>query len=470
MSSLGRWGLGQSGPLRSSPGRAGLRHLDLSIRARLALGMAVITVLVVLCVAAVQYLTLSSFLALGERQRLELLIPRIEGQIAGSRTFTSAVLARANLPRSVDVRVIQAGRVVALSGEFPAIGEGLPPGYALRGNHNVLVRRLEVRGTVLTLQLASDVLGVVDPLRAYLNALSVSAPVAAVLVALLSFAHAGRLLRPLARLQAAAAAVGRGASLRTPLPEAGRRDELGQLARVLQTSFGQVADVREREESFTRAAAHDLRSPLSALKTRLQGALAGPRDPGELREEIAEALCDVERMRRLTEHLLTLASGAQGVRLRPLELAGVVGEAVDRARERAPDTPLDFATRGDTTVLGDASLITHLIQNLLDNALRHGGGAAMRVSVTGTPTGATLRVSDSGPGVPTDALPHLTKPFYQLDAARGGEGNGLGLAIVQRVVDAHGASLAFEGGLPGGLDVVVAFPRSGPEAEGAAPD
>ena len=435
--------------------------LGLSIRARLALGMGLITVVVVLVVAAVQYLTLSSFLALGERQRLELLVPGIQGVLGAAPNQGSAALTRAKLPRSVDVRVVQAGRVVAVSQEFPALALDLPPSYARRGSHNVLIRPLKLRGAPATLQLASDVLGVVvDPLRAYLQALAVSVPTAAVLVALLSFALVGRLLRPLARLQAAAAAVGRGGSLRAPLPEARRRDELGQLARVLQTSFNQVADVREREEAFNRAAAHDLRSPLSALKTRLQGALAGPRRPAELREDIAEALADVERMRRLTEHLLTLASGDQGVHRLPLDLAGVVGEAVDRVRERFPDLPLDFGTRGQTRLLGDAALITHLIQNLLDNSVRHGGGADMRVSVIATPSGLTLRVADRGPGVPEDAFPHLAKPFYQLDAARGGAGNGLGLAIVQRVVEAHGAALRFERGVPSGLEVVVEFPRT----------
>jgi signal transduction histidine kinase len=421
--------------------------------------MALITVLVVLIVAAVQYLTLSSFLALGERQRLELLVPGVVSAL--SAESSSAALQSAGLPRSVDVRVIQGGRVVAVSEEFPKLALDLTPSYALRGSHNVLVRRLTLRGVPTSLQLASDVLGVIDPLRAYLQALAVSVPVAGLLVALLSFALAGRLLRPLARLQAAAAAVGQGGSLRTPLPEAGRPDELGQLARVLQTSFSQVADVREREEAFTRAAAHDLRSPLAALKTRLQGALAGPRSPLELREEIAEALSDVDRMRRLTEHLLTLARGAQDVQLTALDLAGVVGEAVDRVRERCPDLPLEFATWGQTQILGDAALLTHLTQNLLDNSVRHGEGAPVAVSVVGSASGVRLSVADSGPGVPEEAVPHLSKPFYQLDTARGGEGNGLGLAIVQRVADTHGARLSFGRQWPSGLEVVIEFSSAG---------
>ncbi|WP_216329024.1 HAMP domain-containing protein [Deinococcus aestuarii] len=238
----------------------------MSIRTRIALGVALQTAVVILVVAAVQFLALRSFLALAEYERLETLIPRLEQELAG-RPVAAPPLEITALPRNVDARVILDGRVVAVTEEFPPIPLGLPAGYAPRAGHDVLVTTVDLRGQAATVQLASDVLGVVNPLRAYLRALAVTVPTAAALVALLSFILAGRLLRPLARLQAAAARVGHGGELRTPLPGVGRNDELGRLAGTLQTSFAQLADVREREEEFTRAAAHDLRSPLAALKT-----------------------------------------------------------------------------------------------------------------------------------------------------------------------------------------------------------
>ncbi len=427
----------------------------MTIRARLALGVALQTAVVVLVVAAVQFLALRSFLALAEHERLETLLPKLESALsANSPTITAPEIT--GLPRNVDVRVLRDGRVLAQTPNYPPIPPDLPPGYEPRAGHNVLVATIELNGGPATAQLASDVLGVVNPLRAYLRALAVTVPTAAALVALLSFALAGRLLLPLARLQEAAAKVGGEGDLRAPLPGVGRRDELGRLANTLQAAFARLAAVREREEAFTRAAAHDLRSPLAALKMRLQGALAGPRDGAELREDIAEALTDVERMRRLTDHLLLLARGAREVQLAPLDLARLAGEAVDRARERAPDARLDFETRGNAAVLGDEALLTQLLENLIGNALRHGGGD-MRVQVVGDGKGVHLTVSDSGPGVPESALPRLGEPFYRTDAARGSDGNGLGLAIVRRVVDAHDAELSFKNGRPGGLCVTVTF-------------
>jgi signal transduction histidine kinase len=369
-------------------------------------------------VAAVQFLALRSFLAVAEYERLETLIPRLEQELAAQvRSPSAPPLEITALPRNVDVRVIQDGRVIAQTGAFPSLPTDLPPGYAPRVGHDVLVATVTLRGRAATAQLASDVLGVVNPLRAYLRALAVTVPTAAGLVALLSFILAGRLLRPLNRLETAARQVAHGQNLRAPLPGADRRDELGRLADTLQTSFAQLADVREREEEFTRAAAHDLRSPLAALKMRLQGSLAAPRTEAELREDMTEALADVERMRRLTDHLL-LARGVRAVQLLPVDLARIAGEAVDRAREVVPDVQLDFETRGDATVSGDETLLTHLVENLIGNSLRYG---------------------------------------QERTWSRGGEGNGLGLAIVQRVVEAHGGTLHFENALPGGLRVTVDF-------------
>ena len=430
-----------------------------TIRARLALGVAAITVFVVLAVAAVQFLALRSFLVGAEYERLELLLPRLEQTLA-QRTPSSAPFILNTLPRTVDVRVIRGGRVVAVTPEFPAIARTLPIGRARRAGHDVLISTFNLNGTLATAQLASDVLGVVNPLRAYLRSLAVAVPVSAALAALLSFLLAGHLLRPLDRLTRAAAAIGKDGNLRATLPGADRGDEVGRLAGVLQTSFGQVADVREREETFTYAAAHDLRSPLTAMKTRLQGALSGPRSEAELREELTEVLADLERMRRLSEQLLLLARGERDIQRRPLDLAGLAGEAVDRARELAPDLLLEFATSGVTWISGDEGLLSPLLDNLIGNSLRYGGGAAMQLTVTGRGSGVALSMTDCGPGVSAAALPHLTTAFYQVGAARSGQGNGLGLAIAQRVAQLHGATLDLVSVQPSGLRVTVTFPQT----------
>ncbi|GGR03180.1 sensor histidine kinase [Deinococcus ruber] len=434
----------------------------LTIRARMTLSVALLTMVVVLVVAAVQFLALRSFLTLAEHERLEQLVPEVQATLsAQEQRGKRAPLDLSSLPRSIDIRVLEGTRVLAQSEGFPAIPLSERPGYRPIANHNVLIRPVTVNGRPATAQIASDLLGVVHPLTAYLRALAITAPAATLLAALLSFALAGQLLRPLAELERAAGQVGEGENLRGLLPGTDRSDELGRLAQTLQMTFAQLADVREREEQFTRAAAHDLRSPLSALKTRLQGSLSGPRTETELREDIREALADVERMRRLTDHLLLLARGSRALHLLPLDLARLAGEVVDRVRERFPDVRLEFATEGQTVVLGDETLMTHVIQNLLDNGLRYGGGAEMRLTVKGVAGTVCLTVCDDGPGVPEAALPHLAEAFYRADEARGGAGNGLGLAIVHSAAQAHGARLHFEGVRPHGLRVLLDFPAVG---------
>lgn len=141
-----------------------------TIRACLALGVAAITVLVVLAVAAVQFLALRSFLVGAEYERLELLLPRLEQTLTTIPASSTGPYVLNTLPRTVDVRVIREGRVVAVTPEFPAISLTLPIGRARRAGHDVLISTFNLNGTLATAQLASDVLGVVNPLRAYLGA------------------------------------------------------------------------------------------------------------------------------------------------------------------------------------------------------------------------------------------------------------------------------------------------------------
>ena len=122
--------------------------------------------------------------------------------------------------------------------------------------------------------------------------------------------------------------------------------------------------------------------------------------------------------------------------------------------------PLEFAASGLTWISGDETLLSPLLDNLIGNGLRYSGGAAMQISVVGSGSGITLTVLDAGPGVPAAALPHLTTAFYQVSAVRSGPGNGLGLAIAQRVAQLHGASLELSAVQPSGLRVTVRFPQA----------
>lgn len=434
----------------------------LSIRARLALGAALQTVVALLVVAAVQFVALISFLDLSEHERLESLLPGLRVTVQGALSSPEAArpVLLEELPGGVDVRILRGQQILAQSGDFPPVPTTTPEGYQPLAGHSVLTAPLTLQGQQVTAQLASGVLGVINPLRAYLRALLVTVPLAAALVATLSFLLTGRLLRPLTELQLAVMRLGRERNLLAPLPGTDRQDEVGQLAGELQAAFVQVAEAQAREVEFTRAAAHDLRGPLAALSMRIQGALAAKDTPAaELRGELHEALADVNRMTRLTTHLLLLARGQSQADQEVLHLAQITGEVVDRFRERAPDLPLEFRTEGRTWIVGDRSLLVTLTENLLGNALRYAPGTEIELRVDGTQASGpvVLTVTDGGAGVPEAELSRLTEPFYRVDKARAGEGNGLGLAIVDRVAGMHGATLAFRNLPTGGFEARVTF-------------
>ena len=214
----------------------------------------------------------------------------------------------------------------------------------------------------------------------------------------------------------------------------------------------------EREREFTRAAAHDLRTPLTALQARIQGALARPRDAGHYRDTLSELGRDVSRLSRLTEHLLLLAHDETAFHPSPTDLGRVAGDAVDRARARSPQVSVEFDARPAPAVIGDALLLAHAVDNLLENAVRHGGGAPVKVVVEGREDGVALQVADAGPGVPSEALPHLGESFFRGDAARAGEGSGLGLAIVAHVVKLHGGRWSVDSSPGHGFRVTVVVP------------
>jgi signal transduction histidine kinase len=160
----------------------------------------------------------------------------------------------------------------------------------------------------------------------------------------------------------------------------------------------------------------------------------------------------------LTEHLLLLARDETAFHPSATDLERIAGDAVDRARSRAPQVSIEFEARHAPEVDGDALLLAHAVDNLLENAVRHGRGAPVRVLVEHREDGVTLQVADAGPGVPSQTLPHLGESFFRGDAARTGEGSGLGLAIVKHVVELHGGRWAVDSAPGQGFRVTVTLP------------
>lgn len=249
------------------------------------------------------------------------------------------------------------------------------------------------------------------------------------------------------------------------LPEDGLPDEIAPLVSELNLLFSRAQSAFEARQSFVANAAHELRSPLTAL--HLQAQAVHRAATAEARElAIRRLLAGVDRATRLVEQLLFLArEEAQGqipFRKVTVDLADVarrtLSEEAPRAEARGVCVELEIA--GEPMVAGEPASIAILMRNLIDNAIKHtppGGKIALRLLSARTPT---LAIEDSGPGIPAEERGRVFDRFYRV-AGSDTAGSGLGLSIVESVAKRHGASVHLaRSALLGGLQVTVVFPDS----------
>jgi len=279
-------------------------------------------------------------------------------------------------------------------------------------------------------------------------ALRTVAPVAALVPLLMAAAWwvVGSTLVPLRRLREQLAQ--RRADDLAPVGEGTLPDEVRPLVHELNLLFDRLRLAFETQKSFVGDAAHELRSPLAALKLQVQGLARAPDDRSRQRA-VARLDAGVDRATRLVEQLLALARQQErdSAGARPLVPADVVKLALADAAPAALERGVDLGLVGSdaTAVLGDAEALRVLLRNLLDNALKYTpAGGRVDVAVAreqGEPATLCLRVEDSGPGIPEAERERVLDRFYRVPGTEGA-GSGLGLAIVKAIADAHGAVLS----------------------------
>ncbi len=296
-----------------------------------------------------------------------------------------------------------------------------------------------------------------DLVGAVLAPLLVALPVLGLLVWL----AVSRGVRPVARV--ADEVQQRDSERLDPLDLSGVPGELVPLVERLNTLFARVTRSLDHERRFTADAAHELRTPLAAIRAQAQVAL-GATDADARAAVLQKVIAGCDRAARLVEQLLTLArlDGVPGAPPDTVDLsrlaAEVVAEAAPAALARSIDIGLDAAP--DASVRGHAALLRVLIRNLVDNAVRYSPGEGdVRVEIHRQDGRIVLRVLDSGDGIPPEDRARVLERFYRGAGARS-EGSGLGLSIVTRVAEVHGAAVTIGEGLKGrGTGVAVAFPR-----------
>jgi two-component system sensor histidine kinase QseC len=268
-------------------------------------------------------------------------------------------------------------------------------------------------------------------------------------------------LRPLHR--AAAEIADRSPRQLQPLALDDAPDEIKPLIRALNDLLARLAQALEGERRFTANAAHELRTPLAGLKAQAQVALRAT-DNEDRRLALAQIERGVDRATHLVAQLLTLARidpEAASSRYEPVELirlaAGVMAELAPAALDKHVELTLDEHERG--VVRGDAAALAILLRNLLDNAIRYTpAGGQVAVGTRALADGVRLTVSDTGPGIPPAQRERAFDRFYRLPGTPD-SGCGLGLSIVQRIVELHSARIALVSPESGsGLRVEIDFP------------
>lgn len=246
--------------------------------------------------------------------------------------------------------------------------------------------------------------------------------------------------------------------------EEGSPVEVLPLVQAINRLLARVRDTLQQERRFTADAAHELRTPLAAVRANAQ-VIRSARNPAELSEAAEDLIISVDRGSRVIDQLLLLAradaqSGA-AFRAEPLELADLVEAQCQRQRPDAAAAGITLRAEAlSCQVAGRADLLSILLRNLIDNALRYcPSGSVVTVSCHASAAGAGLCVTDDGPGIPADERERVFERFHRLQDTRP-PGSGLGLSIVRRVAELHGAVVSLGEGEAGrGTRACVRFPQ-----------
>jgi len=335
-------------------------------------------------------------------------------------------------------------------------------GFSNVNENNTTYRVFSIQTATQTLQVAQDM--AVRRNMAGNMALRTVGPIAVmmpILMLVVWWVVSGS-LEPVARVRSQVAA--RQADDLSPVSEAGLPDEVLPLVQELNLLFGRVKTAFDAQQHFVADAAHELRTPLAALKLQALSLERAESDDARA-VAVGRLTAGIERATRLVEQLLVLArqeaSDASGAKDQQVNLADIARRAVadmaGAAQSKGVDLGLQQADEAVVNGQGDALMV--LMRNLVDNAIKYTpDGGTVDVTVSADAQGARLLVEDSGPGIPAEERERVFDRFYRIAGSEAG-GSGLGLAIIKAIAERHGATLALgKSERLGGLGVTVQFP------------
>jgi signal transduction histidine kinase len=308
-----------------------------------------------------------------------------------------------------------------------------------------LARRVSTPDGPLVVLVAGNLDDVHESANTLKDSLFVGIPLVAVVLAGLIWWLVGRTLRPVEAIRAEVAGIG-GTDLDKRVPQPRGEDEIARLARTMNDMLDRLEDSTRRQERFVADASHELRSPLTRMRSELEVDLAHP-DRADVDATQRSVLHETIGLQRLVDDLLHLARSDTGNGLtahEPVDLDDVVLRQARRLRADGRIT-VDITGVSAAQIDGDADQLNRALRNLADNAARH---ATSCVAFTLSDAGhaAILTVTDDGPGIPADQRERVFERFTRLDDGRTASdgGAGLGLAITRDIVERHGGSVVID--------------------------
>jgi len=248
------------------------------------------------------------------------------------------------------------------------------------------------------------------------------------------------------------------------IPLRGTGDEWDGLAENLNSMLDRIEELVETNRQVSDNVAHDLRTPLTRMRGRLERACNQQLDLSHYRSLVNDTIGDLDEILTTFSSLLRISqieARDRTAAFRNNDLSEIVREVVElfepAAEERA--VRLKLSANETVPVVGDRDLLFDAISNLLDNAIKHGGDQGeVRIAVGRRADGPVLSISDRGPGIPVEERSHVLRRFYRLERSRNRPGNGLGLSLVTAVVNLHDANIVMADNSPG-LRIEVRFPN-----------
>lgn len=276
---------------------------------------------------------------------------------------------------------------------------------------------------------------------------------------------AGHVLKPLKELSSAIEEIS-GNDLSNRVEIQGRQDEIGRLARSFNHMMDKVSASFERQKRFSASAAHELKTPLATILVNLEVLeLDGKTSPDRMEKVLTIVKANTERMIRLVEDLMRLTSDKDHEMEEEVELSEVFAITLYELSPliRKKDLTVSIENTPDISLTGSRVMLYRVMSNLLENAAKYNREHGSISIVTGRDdNGVTVKIEDTGIGIPEEALPHIFEPFYRVDQSRSRAvgGAGLGFPLVKDIVEKHGGEVTVKSAAGEGTTFILRFPAS----------